>query len=50
MPNENNDADVAAHFFEGPGWDDHEEDEPQPEMADDRDDEDDVEGHASGMG
>jgi hypothetical protein len=46
------DTEFQAHFFEGPSWDDPDEVEPEPagSPTEGDQDEDDVEGHASGFG
>jgi hypothetical protein len=51
--NDHHDTEFQAHVFEGPSWDDPEEDEPERTgtlVEGDQDDEDDVEAHASGFG
>jgi hypothetical protein len=52
--NDRGDTDVQADLFEGPVWDDGEEVEPETPAtsagSDVREDEDDVEAHASGFG
>jgi hypothetical protein len=53
-PDDHSDRDFQAHVFEGPVWDDPEEVESEPTgtpaEADQDDQEDDVEAHASGFG
>jgi hypothetical protein len=51
MPDDHQETEFQAHFFEGPFWDDDpEEVEPDDDATSVDGDDDEVEGHASGFG